>query len=306
METKSIDEKIEHIKSKVGDAIAINALSGGVDSSVVTFLGKMAIGNNLKTYFINTGFMREREPETVWKTFKDLGIEINIINEEKRFLEALKGITDGEEKRKVFSDTFYKIFGRIIKKEGAIYLFQGTIEPDKIMFDKGQSQHNVRTKSDYSKFGIEGVIEPLFDLYKNQVREIAIDLNLPDKIYNRQPFPGPGLLIRVLGEATKERIEIVRKAQKIVEEELLPYNPSQCLACLANDTATGMIGGKASGKYMIFVRAVKTKDFMAAESLFLGKKTIAKIAKRIPEEIPNVARVLYEITGKPPATIEYI
>jgi len=174
------------------------------------------------------------------------------------------------------------------------------------MFDKGQSQHNVRTNSDYSKFGIESVIEPLVDLYKSDVREVGKKLGLPEEIFNRPPFPGPGLLLRVIGEATRERVEIVRKAQKIVEEELLSYNPSQCLACLANDTATGMIGEKAPGKNIIYVRTVKTKDFMTAEAILPNKDTIKKLSKRITGEIPGVVRVLYEITGKPPGTIEYI
>ncbi len=303
---KSIDERIENIKKEVGDEIAINALSGGVDSSVVTFLGKLALGDKLKTYFIDTGFMRENEPKDVIKTFKKIGIEVELYDTNDEFFDAVRFIKDGEDKRKVFSNKFYDIFSRIIKENNAKYLLQGTIKADKIMFDKGQSQHNIKTKSDYAKLGIERVIEPLSDLYKGQVRELAIDLNLPDEFYNRPPFPGPGLLIRILGEVTREKIGIVRKAQKIVEEELNDYNPSQCLACLANDTATGMIGKKSPGKYMVFVRAVNTDNFMKADILLPRKKTIEKLSKRITGEIPNVARVLYEITGKPPGTIEYI
>ncbi|MDD5086557.1 MAG: hypothetical protein PHV16_02280 [Candidatus Nanoarchaeia archaeon] len=303
---ESIDEKIEGIKGKVKDKVAVNALSGGVDSSVVTFLGKIALGDKLKSYFIDTGFMRENEPEEVVETFKERGIEVKLYDAADEFYDAVRFIKDGEDKRKVFSNKFYDIFSRIIKENNAKYLLQGTIKADKIMFDKGQSQHNIRTKSDYAELGIEEVIEPLSDLYKYQVRDIAIDLNLPGEIYNRPPFPGPGLLIRVLGEATREKIGIVRKAQKIVEEELKIYNPSQCLACLPNDTATGMIGGKAPGKYIIIVRAVKTDDFMTADIFLPRKKTIEKLSKRITGEIPNVARVLYEITGKPPGTIEYI
>jgi len=295
MEIESIEKRINSIKSKIGNGIAINALSGGVDSSVVTALAKEAIGDNLITYFIDTGFMREKEPENVVETFGKIGINVKIYDVNDEFFKAVEGLTDGEEKRKAFSDTFYKVFGEIIKKEYAKYLFQGTIKADKVMFDKGQSQHNVRTNvrtnSDYSKFGIESVIEPLVDLYKSDVREVGKKLGLPEEIFNRPPFPGPGLLLRVI---------------KIVEEELLSYNPSQCLACLANDTATGMIGEKAPGKNIIYVRTVKTKDFMTAEAILPNKDTIKKLSKRITGEIPGVVRVLYEITGKPPGTIEYI
>ena len=306
MEIESIEKRINSIKSKIGNGIAINALSGGVDSSVVTALAKEAMGNNLITYFIDTGFMREKEPEEVVKTFGKIGIEVKIYDASDEFFDAVKGLTDGEEKRKAFSNTFYKVFSRLIKKEGAEYLFQGTIKADKIMFEKGQSQHNVRAVSEYEEFGIKKVIEPLEDLYKPDVRIVGKKLGLPEEIFNRPPFPGPGLLLRVIGEATRERVEIVRNAQKIVEEELLPYNPSQCLACLANDTATGMIGEKAPGKKIIYVRAVKTKDFMTAEAMLPNKETIEKLSKRVTGEIPGVARVLYEITGKPPGTIEYI
>jgi GMP synthase (glutamine-hydrolysing) len=301
-----IKNKVSEIKEKVDENIAINALSGGVDSSVVTALAKKAIGDKLVTYFIDTGFMRENEPERVINTFRKIGVDVKLYDASDEFLDAVKGLTDGEEKRKAFSNTFYKVFGRLIKEEGAKFLFQGTIKADKIMFKKGQSQHNVRTASEYEKFGIKGVIEPLEDLYKPDVRIVGEKLGLPKEIFKRQPFPGPGLLVRVIGEATRERVDIVRKAQKIVEEELNEYNPSQCLACLANDTATGMIGGKAPGKNIILVRAIKTKDFMTAKVLWPEKETMEKIRKRIAEKVPNVGRILYEITGKPPATIEYI
>ena len=300
-----IEEKVSEIKELAGIEKVVSAMSGGVDSSVVTALAKKAVGDKLITYFIDTGFMRDKEPENVVETFGKIGIKVKIHDARDEFFDAVKGLIDGEEKRIAFSDTFYKVFGRLIKQNNAKYLLQGTIKPDKIMFDKGQSQHNVRTSSEYEEFGIKGVIEPLKDLYKPDVREIGKELGLSEEIFKRQPFPGPGLLVRVLGEATRERVEIVRKAQKIVEEELLPYSPSQCLVCLANDTATGMIGGKAPGRYIIFARAIKTEDFMTADIIKPEWETLEKIEKRITKEIPNVARVLYEITGKPPATIEY-
>jgi len=302
---KFIKNAIIDIKENVLDKKAINALSGGVDSSVVTALAQKSIEDKLTTVFIDTGFMRKNEPETVVELFSNMGFNVELIRAQDKFYKAVKGLTDGEEKRKAFSNMFYTVFGQIIDNKGATYLFQGTNKADRKETDGGvKFQHNVRY--DYDKFGIEGVIEPLKELYKHEIRKVARKLGFLKEIYNRQPFPGPGLLVRCLGEATPERINIVREAQLIVEEELAGLKTFQDLVCLAGDTVTGLVEGeKGPGKYMIFVRSVRSKDALTAKATKIPQRIQNRINERITK-IPNVCRVLYEITDKPPSTIEYI
>ncbi len=300
------EKKIKEISNEVGDGLAMNALSGGVDSSVTTMLGHKAIGKRLITYFIDTGFMRKKEPGYVKNIFAELGIGVKIYNASNEFFAKLKGLTNGEEKRIAFSDTFYEIFGKLIKENKAEYLLQGTNAADKKMFAKGQSQHNVRTSEDYRTFGIEKILEPLDTLYKPHIRELGKELGLPEELYSRPPFPGPGLLVRCLGEATPEKIKMVREAQAIAEEELAYLNPSLTVACISGDTVTGMAGKKAPGKYMIFIRALKTEDYMTAKGIYISEDTYKKLEKKITEELPDVAHVLLDPTDKPPATMEYI
>ncbi|MCK4466274.1 MAG: hypothetical protein KAU83_11235, partial [Bacteroidales bacterium] len=244
---KFIEEKVKDISSKVGNGIAINALSGGVDSSVVTILGHKALGDRLKTYFIDNGLMREGEPERIVSMFKKLGVNVEIVDSKEIFFNALRSITDPEEKREAITKAFYKdVFGDLVKKSDAKYLFQGTILTDVDETIAGiKRQHNV-----FKQLGIDPeeafgykILEPLVQLRKPAVREVARALGLPEETYNRPPFPGPALAARVIGEVRPERVETVRKATRIVEEELKDSGAFQYLAILHEDRVTGMRDG---------------------------------------------------------------
>jgi len=308
-ETKSIEQRISEIKETVGSERAISALSGGVDSSACTVLAHRALGSNLKVIFIDDGLMREKEPEQVREVFRDLGIEVDIIDAQDEFFQALKGKLDPEEKRKAFRSTFYTVFGREVLKSEAKFLVQGTIAADIIETKGGvKTQHNILEQIgiDPEKgFGFK-VVEPVKDLFKPQVREVAKELGLPEMIYGRMPFPGPGLATRVVGEVTPERVSLVRKATKIVEEEIESLKPFQALAVLLSDRGTGVEEGKRKFGDIVIVRSVESKDAMTAEPTEVPWEVLMKISKRMTGEIPEVVRVAYEITPKPPATIEYI
>ncbi|MDI6844663.1 MAG: glutamine-hydrolyzing GMP synthase [Candidatus Saccharicenans sp.] len=306
---KFIERQVEEIRETVGSQKAISALSGGVDSSVATVLAHRAVGPQLKTIFIDHGLMREKEPEEVKNVFSRLGIEIEIIDARNEFFEALKGKTDPEEKRKAFRNAFYKVFGRQVLKSKARYLIQGTIAADIIETRGGvKTQHNILEQIgiDPEKgFGFK-VIEPLKDLFKHEVREVGKALGLPDLILKRMPFPGPALATRIIGEVTPERVELVRKATRIVEEELSPLQPFQAFAVLMNDMATGVEEGSRKFGHIIIVRSVESQDAMTAQPTPVPWDVLTRLANRITREIPSVVRVAYEITPKPPATIEYI
>jgi GMP synthase (glutamine-hydrolysing) len=308
-EIKSIEQRINEIKETVGSERAISALSGGVDSSACTVLAHRALGSNLKVVFIDDGLMREKEPEQVREVFRDLGIEVDIIDAQDEFFQALKGKIDPEEKRKAFRSIFYTIFGREVLKSEAKFLVQGTIAADIIETKGGiKTQHNILEQIgiDPEKgFGFK-VVEPVKDLFKPQVREVAKELGLPEMIYGRMPFPGPGLATRVVGEVTPERVSLVRKATQIVEEEIEPLKPFQAFAVLLSDKGTGVEEGKRKFGGIVIVRSVESKDAMTAEPTQVPWEILMKISKRMTGEIPEVVRVAYEITPKPPATIEYI
>jgi GMP synthase (glutamine-hydrolysing) len=308
-EIKSIEQRINEIKETVGSERAISALSGGVDSSACTVLAHRAIGSNLKVVFIDDGLMREKEPEQVREVFRDLGIEVDIIDAQDEFFQALKGKIDPEEKRKAFRSIFYTILGREVLKSEAKFLVQGTIAADIIETKGGiKTQHNILEQIgiDTEKgFGFK-VIEPVKDLFKPQVREVAKELGLPEMIYERMPFPGPGLATRVVGEVTPERVSLVRKATQIVEEEIESLKPFQAFAVLLSDRGTGIEEGKRKFGQIVIVRSVESKDALTAEPTQVPWEVLMKISKRITGEIPEVVRVAYEITPKPPATIEYI
>ncbi len=308
-ERKFIEEKITEIKAIVGSERAISALSGGVDSSTCTVLAHRAMGSNLKVIFINDGLMREKEPEQVKKMFSDLGIKVDIIEAQDEFFRALKGKFDPEEKRKAFRTVFYTVFGREVLRNEAKFLVQGTIAADIIETKGGvKTQHNILEQIgiDPEKgFGFKAV-EPLKDLFKPQVREVAKALGLPEMIYARMPFPGPGLATRVVGEVTPERVSLIRKATQIVEKEIESLKPFQAFAVLLSDKGTGVEEGKRRYGEIIIVRSVESKDAMTAEVTKVPWEILTKISKRITSEIPEVVRVAYEITPKPPATIEYI
>jgi GMP synthase (glutamine-hydrolysing) len=255
--------------------------------------------------------MRKGEPEYVRGIFDSLGISVNVYDGASRFFFMLdqNESTDGEENRRTFSNIFYVVSDDLIKESGATFLFQGTNAADLVMTKKGQGQHNVRTKSDYRKLGIKRVIEPVIDLYKPEVRQVGKALGLPEELYNRNPFPGPGLMVRCLGEISREKIDIVREAQYIAERELAYLNPSQVIACISGDEVKMMTAkGKVDKGYIIFIRPVKSKDFVTAEGIHVPEETVDILEKRI-REIPGVARVVMDAIDKKAnwgGTVEYI
>jgi GMP synthase (glutamine-hydrolysing) len=306
---KFIEEKIQEIKATIGSEKAISALSGGVDSSTCTVLAHRAIGDNLKVIFIDDGLMREKEPEDVSRIFRDLGIKVDIIDAQEEFFQALKGKPDPEEKRKAFRNIFYTVFGKEVLKSEASFLVQGTIAADIIETQGGvKTQHNILEQIgiDPEKgYGFK-VVEPIKELFKHQVREVAKVLGLPEMIHQRMPFPGPGLATRVIGEVTPERVSIVRKATRIVEEEIASLKPFQAFAVLMSDKGTGIESGQRKFGEIIIIRSVESKDAMTARPTQVPWDVLGNISKRITGELPEVVRVAYEITPKPPATIEYI
>ncbi len=304
-----IDEQIAEIKESVGNQIAMNALSGGVDSSVVSVLGHRAIGNRLKTVFIENGLMRQGEPQRVLKIFSDMGIPIQIIDAKREFLGALKGLTDPEEKRNAITKTFYAtVFGRLVRETGAKYLLHGTILTDIEETVAGiKRQHNILAQigiDPEKEYGYQ-VLEPLKTLRKDGVREVAKLLGLPPEITQRIPFPGPALATRIVGEVTEERLATVRAATAIVEEELSDTGAFQYMAILLSDRATGMVGGKREFGQIIVVRCIHSVDARTATPVELPWDKLKRICERITA-IKDVNRCLYDLTPKPPATIEYI
>ncbi len=296
-----VENAVKEIRDKVGDGKAIIALSGGVDSSVCTVLAYKAIGDRLYPVFVDTGLMRAGEPERVKEIFGKMNLRF--IDAKEEFFEALRGVTDPEEKRKVIGELFVRVFERVAEEVEADYLIQGTIYPDIIESQGGiKSHHNVGGFPTHYSF--KGVIEPLRELYKDEVREVARYLGLPEEISERMPFPGPGLAVRVVGEVTPEKIEVVRKATEIVEDELRDVEKWQAFASLIGK-ATGVKGDIRVYGYIISIRAVESRDGMTADPLRLDYDMLRKMALRITGEIPEVVRVVYDITPKPPATIEY-
>jgi GMP synthase (glutamine-hydrolysing) len=307
---KFIEEKAEEISSAVGSGVAINALSGGVDSSAVTMLGHNALGGRLKTYFIDNGLMREGEPQRIVSTFRKLGVKVEIVDAQGVFFSALRNVTDPEEKRESITRSFYKdVFGRLVKESGAKYLLQGTILTDVDETVAGvKRQHNVFTQlgiDPQEAFGYR-IIEPLVQLRKPAVRKLSKALGLPEETYKRPPFPGPALAARVIGEATPERIETVRKATRIVEEELKDSGAFQYLAILHADRVTGMRDGKRDFGLQIEVRCWDSEDARTGSPTRLPHVTLERLADRITAEVPGVVSVTYNITKKPPSTIEAV
>lgn len=304
-----IEAKVQEIQKTVGRETAISALSGGVDSSTCTVLAWRALGGRLHVLFIDDGLMREGEAETVEAVFGKLGIPVRILDARDEFFAGLAGKYDPEEKRKAFRQAFYSVLAREAGKTGASFLVQGTIAADVIETQGGiKTQHNVLEQIgiDPEKgFGFR-VIEPLKELFKPQVRRVAKALGLPESVFRRMPFPGPGLMARVLGEVTPERVVVVRRATRIVEEETRRFQPFQAFAVLLSDRGTGIEGGKRKFGDIIIIRSVESRDAMRARPTALPWDVLAKMARRIVKEIESVTRVAYELTPKPPATIEYI
>jgi GMP synthase (glutamine-hydrolysing) len=305
-----IEQKANEIASIVGDGVAINALSGGVDSSVVTMLGHKALGSKLKTYFIENGLMRKDEPQQIVSLFKEMNVPVEIVDAKEEFFNALKGVIDPEEKREAITQTFYKkVFGKLVQESGAKYLLQGTILTDIDETVAGiKRQHNV-----FEQLGIDPqeafgykIIEPLVQIRKDGVRKVGKTLGLPESVYNRIPFPGPALAARVIGEATPERIETARQANYIVEMELSHTKAFQYMAILHQDRVTGMRDGKRDFGLQIEIRCWDSVDARIAQPTKLPYHMLEKLANRIVKEVPGVVSVTYNITSKPPSTMEAI
>jgi len=308
-----IRKTVEEIKNLVGNGKALCALSGGVDSSVSAVLVHKAIGDNLTCIFVDHGLLRKNEKEEVIKVFRgQFKMNLIVVDAEDRFLNRLKGVTDPEQKRKIIGEEFIRVFEEEQRKlEDIEYLVQGTIKPDIIESgEKGKvavkSHHNVGGLPENMNFKL---IEPLRDLYKDQVREVGRLLGISEKIVNRQPFPGPGLGVRCLGEVTKEKLDILREADYIFREEIekTGYGNSlwQYFAVLPNIQSVGVVDGKRTYCHTIVLRAVKSTNAMTAEWAKLPLELLEKVSTRITSEVPQVNRVVYDITDKPPATIEW-
>ena len=305
-----IQARVKEMVRTVGDGKVLSALSGGVDSSVCTVLARRALGKKLKVIFIDDGLMRQDEPRQVKRSFARLGIKVEVINAQDEFFRVLKGITDPELKRKAFRDCFYRTLGKAVKASKAQFLLQGTIAADIIETKKGvKTQHNI-----LEQIGIDPkkgygfrTLEPLKMLFKPGVRAVGKALGMPREMYQRMPFPGPGLATRTMGLVTPERVEIVRQACRIVEEETKGVKLFQAFGVLLADQATGVTkDGKRAMGHTIAVRCVDSTNAITAKPTRLSWSKLIRIERRIVGEIPSVTKVLYDLTPKPPSTIEYI
>ncbi|PVX24623.1 MAG: GMP synthase (glutamine-hydrolyzing) [Candidatus Bathyarchaeum sp.] len=308
-----VDKAVKEIRETVGEGTAIIGLSGGIDSSVATFMAAKAIGERLLAIYVDHGFMRLGETEYVETTFKRLGVNVVAIHAQERFFKRLVGVVDPEKKRKIIGEEFIRVFEEAARKIAADYLIQGTIYPDRI--ESGFRKHSVTINTHHNVGGLpediefKAIIEPLRDLYKDEVREVAKIMGLPNELVTRQPFPGPGLAVRVIGELTKEKTELVRKADKIVTDEIEKVGLGECLwqyfAALTQTKSTGVKGDSRAYGYTVAVRIVESKEAMTAGFARIPYDVLERISTRITNELPQVTRVVYDITHKPPATIEW-
>ncbi len=311
-----VERSIREIREKVGDGRALLALSGGVDSSVAGVLMARAIGNQLTCVFVDHGLLRKDEGDEVEAVFGPNGpYQLNFIrvNAKERFYKRLAGVTEPEQKRKIIGEEFVRVFEEEAKKIGAVDFFvQGTIYPDVIESGLGKSaviksHHNVGGLPEYVDF--KEIIEPLRMLFKDEVRQAGLELGIPEKLVYRQPFPGPGLGVRIIGEITPEKVQIVQEADAIYREEIdkagIAGELGQYFAALTNMRSVGCMGDVRTYDYAVALRAVMTSDFMTAEAAELPWAVLGKVSSRIVNEVKGVNRVLYDCTGKPPATIEF-
>jgi GMP synthase (glutamine-hydrolysing) len=305
-----IQGKVAEIKGAVGEGKAVNALSGGVDSSTVTMLGHKALGDRLQTVFVENGLMREGEAARVVELFRQLGVAVRVVDARQEFFLALKGITDPEEKREAITREFYRnVLARVVRESGAKFLLQGTILTDVEETVAGiKRQHNIIEQigiDPQEAFGYR-ILEPLVQLRKDGVRKVGGALGLPAELFRRIPFPGPALSARVIGEVTPERVETVRKATTVVERLLKDTGAFQYMAILHNDRVTGMRDGKRDFGQQIEVRCWDSVDARIAKPTRLPFETLEELARRILEEVPGVVSVTYNIATKPPSTIEAV
>ena len=302
---------IDIIKLQVGADNVLLALSGGVDSSVCAALLEKAIPGKLHCIFVDHGFMRKNEGDMIEDTFGSRDLNLVRINAQNRFLERLKGVTDPESKRKIIGEEFIRVFEEGTKNlSGKFYLAQGTILADITESGTGKSaliksHHNVGGLPDTMDF--KGLVEPLRALKKNEVRTLGAQLGLPAAFTERQPFPGPGLAVRCIGEITKEKLDILRDTDAIFREEIetAGIRPDQFFTVLTDTRSVGMINNARAYGHVVVLRAVKTIDFVTAEYMHLPYDLLSKVSNRITSEVPEVTRVVYDVTDKPPATIEF-
>ncbi len=309
-----VEDSIKSLKEKIGDKKALCALSGGVDSSVAAVLLSKAIGKNLTCIFVDHGLLRKNEGDEVEEIFtKYYNLNFVRVNAKDRFLEKLAGVTDPEKKRKIIGEEFIRVFEEEAKKLGTIdFLVQGTIYPDVIESGLGKSaviksHHNVGGLPEHVDF--KEIVEPLRSLFKDEVRKTGLELGIPEKLVYRQPFPGPGLAIRIIGDITEDKLNILKDADSIFREEIananLHRNINQYFAVLTNLKSVGVMGDERTYDYTVALRAVETTDFMTGVWSKIPYEVLEKVSSRIVNEVKHVNRVVYDITSKPPATIEW-
>ena len=308
-----VERATTEIRKTVGNSRCIIALSGGVDSSTATLLAQQAIGKNLTAVYVDHGFMRLGETESVREFFDGLEMDFLVADCEERFIRRLEGLRDPEEKRIAIGEEFIRVFEEIATEKKADFLIQGTIYPDRIESGQGgqadriKSHHNVAGMP--AKLRFKRVIEPLRDLYKDEVREVAERLGLSEEIVRRQPFPGPGLAVRITGQVTQDKIEMLKKADRIVTEEIESRGVDkklwQYFAVLLDTMTTGVKGDSRAYGHVVAVRAVESREAMTASFSRMPYDILEKISTRITNELPQVVRVVYDITNKPPSTIEW-